>query len=157
MEEFIHVCQEKRITSISFPQLGCGNGDLEWADVKPLMERYLKGLPAEIFVHIYPSRAVAKLGGRVAKTTKEWLATQPNPLDFTEIWGGLVYAVDSNHEFVTLDEGQDVFNADIFHDKRRREHTYKQWLKAGSHTKRPDARFVATNQRYGHLHTTNNA
>ena len=34
--------EEKNITSIAFPKLGCGNGGLKWEDVKPLMDNYLK-------------------------------------------------------------------------------------------------------------------
>src|SRR6202022_824101 len=37
--------------SVSFPPLGCGNGGLSWADVRPLMERYLKGLSINVFIH----------------------------------------------------------------------------------------------------------
>lgn len=39
------------ITSIAFPALGCGNGGLEWSDVKPLMVEHLRGLsiPVEIY------------------------------------------------------------------------------------------------------------
>jgi O-acetyl-ADP-ribose deacetylase (regulator of RNase III) len=41
------------VREISFPRLGCGNGGLEWAEVKPLMERYLSDLPINIYVHDY--------------------------------------------------------------------------------------------------------
>jgi O-acetyl-ADP-ribose deacetylase (regulator of RNase III) len=39
------------ITSIAFPALGCGNGGLDWKDVKPLMTSYLEpiDLPIEIY------------------------------------------------------------------------------------------------------------
>ena len=40
--KFVQTYAEKSITSIAFPRLGCGNGELDWTDVKPLMERYLK-------------------------------------------------------------------------------------------------------------------
>ena len=53
LKKFSQVYQEARITSISFPQLGCGNGELDWkTESKPLMEKYLKGLPIEIFIHV---------------------------------------------------------------------------------------------------------
>jgi len=39
------------ITSISFPPLGCGNGNLDWSEVKPLMERYLRDLSIPVYIH----------------------------------------------------------------------------------------------------------
>lgn len=42
------------ITSIAFPPLGCGNGELSWKkQVRPLMEKYLKLIPIDIFIHLY--------------------------------------------------------------------------------------------------------
>ncbi|MDV0446838.1 hypothetical protein MsAg5_06960 [Methanosarcinaceae archaeon Ag5] len=40
---------ELNISSIAVPPLGCGNGGLNWADVKPLIEKYL----SETDVHVY--------------------------------------------------------------------------------------------------------
>lgn len=41
------------ITEISFPLLGCGNGGLKWDDVRPVMERNLRELPIQIYIHDY--------------------------------------------------------------------------------------------------------
>lgn len=38
--------------SVAFPRLGCGNGALDWEDVKPLMERYLSRLPIQIYIYV---------------------------------------------------------------------------------------------------------
>ncbi len=38
--------------SIAFPRLGCGNGGLDWNDVRPLMEKYLKNLPLNIYIYV---------------------------------------------------------------------------------------------------------
>ena len=51
LANFVAAYEPRGITSASFPQLGCGNGGLEWARVKRLMERYLSPLPIPIFVH----------------------------------------------------------------------------------------------------------
>ena len=49
--KFTNIYVEYGITSIAFPKLGCGNGDLSWDDVKPLMEKYLKDLPIDIYIY----------------------------------------------------------------------------------------------------------
>lgn len=53
LAKFVSAYAEQGITEISFPQLGCGNGNLDWADVKPLMEHYLAQLPISVYVHDY--------------------------------------------------------------------------------------------------------
>lgn len=42
---------EEGIKSIAIPPLGCGNGGLEWAKVKPMIEKYLGHLPIEVYVY----------------------------------------------------------------------------------------------------------
>ncbi|QJD96390.1 macro domain-containing protein [Mucilaginibacter robiniae] len=39
------------ISSIALPALGCGNGGLDWAVVKPIMEQYLSNLNADIIIY----------------------------------------------------------------------------------------------------------
>lgn len=39
------------IRSIAFPPLGCGNGGLDWREVKPLMVQYLYALDIPILIH----------------------------------------------------------------------------------------------------------
>lgn len=53
LKKFVDSYESRGITSISFPRLGCGNGGLDWDDVRPLMERYLAPLPIDIFIHDY--------------------------------------------------------------------------------------------------------
>jgi O-acetyl-ADP-ribose deacetylase (regulator of RNase III) len=43
--------EEMGITSASFPPLGCGNGNLDWNQVRPLMEGHLRTLPIPVYVH----------------------------------------------------------------------------------------------------------
>jgi O-acetyl-ADP-ribose deacetylase (regulator of RNase III) len=46
------VIREKGIKSIALPPLGCGNGGLDWAVVRPLLERTLGDLPGvEVIVY----------------------------------------------------------------------------------------------------------
>lgn len=49
--KFVSSYAEKGIHSIAFPRLGCGNGGLNWNDVKPVMEKYLKPLPIDVYIY----------------------------------------------------------------------------------------------------------
>lgn len=40
-----------KIKSIALPPLGCGNGGLDWSEVKPVIESILADLPVEIIVY----------------------------------------------------------------------------------------------------------
>lgn len=51
LKKFRDQYEIRGIREISFPRLGCGNGGLNWSDVKPLMEDYLKGIPIPIYIH----------------------------------------------------------------------------------------------------------
>lgn len=51
LEKFVSEYEHRGIREISFPRLGCGNGGLEWANVRPLMERFLAPLPIPIYIH----------------------------------------------------------------------------------------------------------
>jgi hypothetical protein len=39
------------IREIAFPRLGCGNGGLDWNDVRPLMLEKLQDLPIPVYIH----------------------------------------------------------------------------------------------------------
>ena len=41
---------EHGITSLAMPALGCGNGGLDWTQVKSLIERHLKNEPIQITI-----------------------------------------------------------------------------------------------------------
>ena len=55
---FVRKYANYNISSIAFPKLGCGNGELDWNDVKPLMEKYLKDLPIEVFIYLGKSEVI---------------------------------------------------------------------------------------------------
>lgn len=52
LKKFADNYMKMGINSIAFPRLGCGNGGLNWQDVKPLMEMYLKPLPIDIYIYV---------------------------------------------------------------------------------------------------------
>ncbi len=51
LQTFAATYAAEGITSIAFPALGCGLGQLRWSQVQPLMERYLHPLPIPVFIY----------------------------------------------------------------------------------------------------------
>lgn len=49
--KFVAKYEEHGIREISFPRLGCGNGGLDWSEVRPLMEKHLGKLPILVLIH----------------------------------------------------------------------------------------------------------
>ena len=55
LQKFVERYTDYGISSVSFPQLGCGHGELDWeTQVQPVMERYLRELPIPVYIHLYP-------------------------------------------------------------------------------------------------------
>ncbi len=72
------------ITSIAFPKLGCGNGELDWNEVKPLMEKYLDTLPIDVYVYLGPGDQVVP-EHRNIEAMEEWLKKNAKELSFTAV------------------------------------------------------------------------
>jgi O-acetyl-ADP-ribose deacetylase (regulator of RNase III) len=51
LAKFVSAYAEQGIAEVSFPQLGCGNGNLEWSEVQPLMENYLLKVNIPVYIH----------------------------------------------------------------------------------------------------------
>lgn len=51
LRKFVDQYERRGIREIAFPRLGCGNGGLDWNDVRPLMEHYLGSLPIPVYIH----------------------------------------------------------------------------------------------------------
>jgi O-acetyl-ADP-ribose deacetylase (regulator of RNase III) len=58
LKKFVATYTDQGITSASFPMLGCGNGQLQWSAVQPLMEQHLSVVTIPIFVHLAHSKGV---------------------------------------------------------------------------------------------------
>lgn len=52
LADLVKVIHQKGIRSIAVPPLGCGNGGLDWRDVRPLIENALAGIP-DLDVKVY--------------------------------------------------------------------------------------------------------
>lgn len=100
LQKFVEEFDQLKIYSIAFPALGCGNGELAWSDVKPLMEQYLQKVPADIF--IYPPMSADEVPEhKDQKAMIEWLRSEPRMLAFSEVWSDLKYLLSEKAEFTT--------------------------------------------------------
>jgi O-acetyl-ADP-ribose deacetylase (regulator of RNase III) len=99
LKTFVGSYQEMGISSISFPPLGCGNGNLSWNEVKPLMEQYLSKLEIPVYVH---DRQVSKTFLPEHKETQA-LRIPATFEDFRHDVREQVFA--SNGHFETLKDG----------------------------------------------------
>ena len=94
---------EKGITSISFPLLGCGNGELDWeTEVHPLIKKYLNKLPIDIYVHLYNAKKDTAEHQNIEET-KQWLRSEPQSLAFSEVWEDLIALFNDQDVFTTPD------------------------------------------------------
>lgn len=117
LRKFVATYHVYGITSVSFPLLGCGNGELDWeTQVQPIMERYLEELPIDVFIHLQNRPDTLVPEHRDAKATREWLHGELESLPFTEVWDDLtnlsrsqarLIRFDNHSSFnVTLDEAE---------------------------------------------------
>jgi O-acetyl-ADP-ribose deacetylase (regulator of RNase III) len=91
LQKFADTYHVYRITSISFPMLGCGNGELDWeTQVRPLMEKYLGKLPVTAYIHLQHVKDRFTPEHRKIREIKRWLRGEPESLGFTEVWDDLV-------------------------------------------------------------------
>lgn len=102
LKKFADNFERLGIESIAFPKLGCGNGNLEWAQVKPLMEKYLKNLP--ISVYIYVDNYIDNLPEQKDPNFVEWLRKHPRDLSFNMLKEDLQEAVEQNSDITISGE-----------------------------------------------------
>ncbi len=90
LNKFVQTYAEKNITSAAFPRLGCGNGELDWNDVKPLMEKYLKKLPIDIYIYLGTGPDIVP-EHREAKKTIDWLKENAKDMSFNGVKDDLLH------------------------------------------------------------------
>ncbi|MCU0499803.1 MAG: macro domain-containing protein [Anaerolineae bacterium] len=114
LQKFAQTYEQRGITSIAFPMLGCGNGELNWEDqVKPLMEKYLNPLPILIYVHLYRRKSVITPEHRDLEQTESWLREEPRTLSFEEMWQDLIKLIKEKPFFQTFDKTSVKFIAEF--------------------------------------------
>ncbi len=95
LDAFIRGYEAQGITSVAFPQLGCGNGGLDWeADVRPMMERRLADLPIEVYIHIHSGKPDAA-ERRGAAWVASWLQDDPDSVAYDRFRTDLSREIDA--------------------------------------------------------------
>lgn len=89
--KFTSVYAEKGIYSIAFPRLGCGNGELNWNDVRPIMEKYLKPLPIDVYIYLDSGKSGIPEHKEPQKTLK-WLKENAKDMSFNGVMDDLKYS-----------------------------------------------------------------
>ncbi len=87
--KFTQTYAEKNITSIAFPRLGCGNGELNWEDVKPIMEKHLKKLPIDVYIYLGTNPDVVPEHKEPQKTIS-WLKDNAKDMSFNGLKDDLI-------------------------------------------------------------------
>ena len=106
LDKFVKMYHVHGITSISFPLLGCGNGELDWeTQVRPIMEQYLRELPITVFIHLQNRQDMFTPEHRNIRAMREWLQGEPESLAFTEVWQDLYALLSVPSTFSRLDTG----------------------------------------------------
>jgi len=106
LQKFVDSYAQEKITSIAFPELGCGNGELAWNDVRPLMVRYLRTLPINIYVYLYDRTSVAPAEHKDVASMRKWLRSEPRTLAFDEFWSDIKGIVGSGKQFTKLNTSE---------------------------------------------------
>lgn len=66
LDDLVRVVRELGIRSVALPPLGCGNGGLEWSEVRPLIERFAQRVPDTEIIAFAPTQVYQgspKVGG----------------------------------------------------------------------------------------------
>ena len=105
LSTFARTYASKGITSVAFPALGCGNGELDYdTQVRPLMDTYLSPLPIPAFVYS-PRAPVRTPEHRDPRKIKRWLRSTPSALPFDEVWEDLSVILARHSWFSTIPNG----------------------------------------------------
>ncbi|MGC4805112.1 type II toxin-antitoxin system antitoxin DNA ADP-ribosyl glycohydrolase DarG [Micromonospora sp. DT233] len=69
LTDLIRVIREQEISSVAVPALGCGNGGLDWGQIRPLIERAFAELP-DVRVLLFPPEGAPDPSNMPVATTK---------------------------------------------------------------------------------------
>jgi O-acetyl-ADP-ribose deacetylase (regulator of RNase III) len=99
---FVNNYKKMGIVSASFPPLGCGNGNLDWREVRPLIEKYLSTISIPIYVHSL------HVGDEFVPEHRE---TIDPPATFQDFWINIRSAIYENKGMFHTSEGDGPYSA----------------------------------------------
>jgi O-acetyl-ADP-ribose deacetylase (regulator of RNase III) len=112
LQEFVRIYDKYGISTVSFPQLGCGNGELNWEkQVQPVMERYLKNLPIAVYIHLYLQQTdfvPERLDAQYARQVQQ----ERRVIPFSQVWQDL-------QALTTVQQQLDMFTPKVEMDGER--------------------------------------
>ncbi len=104
LKTFVSTYAGQGITSVAFPRLGCGNGELDWESVvRPLMVKYLSKLPINVFVYDF-DRDYFTPEHRDIEAMTAWLRSEPRALGFSEVWTDLTSLIGAGIQLRSFDD-----------------------------------------------------
>lgn len=118
--KFVNTYADKNISSVAFPRLGCGNGELNWEEVRPIMEKYLKPLPIDVYIYLGTNPEI-KPEHKEQQITIEWLKENAKDMSFNGVKDDLAtnssllpYSFEFNSKMFsyTYDGGLHFLNSD---------------------------------------------
>lgn len=124
LKKFATCYADVGIEEISFPRLGCGNGGLDWEEVRPLMEKYLKPLPIDIYIHDYTvDVGLPEHLEHVASSLKKSV----NILSFENFFADIGRAIDLSGENLVDLVTEEPMQAKIVEDSLRIDTNHASW------------------------------
>ncbi len=105
LDKFVRTYADKGITSIAFPKLGCGNGELSWDVVRPVMERYLKPLPLTIYIYIGYG-VLSEPEHKKQEETIDWLRSNARDMSFDGLCDDIIHGQAISPYQLSCEEGK---------------------------------------------------
>ncbi len=112
LQKLVSIYLDAGIYDLAMPLLGCGHGELDWpTQVRPIVEKHMKNLPINVFVHFYPPGRIPTPEHRNIAEMETWLRSEPAHLPFAEVWLDLLRVLERKTEFQTLAGKNNKFKA----------------------------------------------
>ena len=97
LRKFVDYYSDYGISSVSFPQLGCGHGELDWVcQVKPVIEKHLNDLPIPVYIHLYP-RPADFIPERLDPEYEKQVLTERQIISTKRLWEDLKEKLSEQH------------------------------------------------------------